>query len=198
MWPYLVILLTIAVLYFVFRGSHQTPLTEPQTAPGYTVGSPGVGRVAPAFALASTSGHSIALSSFRRKTVLLYFQEGLTCEPCWTQLKDLQSAMARLHAAGVDDVISITTDPIGLLKQKVADEGIAIPILSDPSLSVSRAYHANDYGMMGSSRDGHSFLLIGPRGRIRWRADYGGPPNYTMYVPVSTLLADIKSEENKR
>ncbi|XES00911.1 hypothetical protein HEP87_61260 [Streptomyces sp. S1D4-11] len=47
--------------------------------------------------------------------------------------------------------------------------------------------------MMGTSRDGHSFLLVGPDGTIRWRADYGGAPDYTMYVPVDKLLADLKA-----
>jgi peroxiredoxin Q/BCP len=28
---------------------------------------------------------------------------------------------------------------------------------------------------------------------IRWRADYGGAPHYTMYVPSSDLLADLRA-----
>ncbi len=45
----------------------------------------------------------------------------------------------------------------------------------------------NQFGMMGDSRDGHSLVLIGPDGEILWRADYGGAPNYTMFVPVPCL-----------
>ena len=45
--------------------------------------------------------------------------------------------------------------------------------------------------MMDTSADGHTFILVGPDGHIRWRADYGGAPNYTMYVPVDRLLADL-------
>jgi hypothetical protein len=56
-------------------------------------------------------------------------------------------------------------------------------VLSDPGLAVSQQYHANSYGMMGASRDGHTFILVGPDGVIRWRADYGGPPKYTMFLP---------------
>jgi peroxiredoxin Q/BCP len=66
------------------------------------------------------------------------------------------------------------------------------PVLSDPDLAVSRAYHANDYGMMGTRRDGHTFIVVGPDGRIQWRADYGGAPAYTMYVPVDVLVADLR------
>ncbi len=47
--------------------------------------------------------------------------------------------------------------------------------------------------MMGDDRDGHSFILVGPDGTIRWRADYGGAPKYSMYVPVQRLLADLAS-----
>lgn len=45
--------------------------------------------------------------------------------------------------------------------------------------------------MMGDSTAGHSFVLIGPDGEIQWRADYGGAPDYTMYLPVPKLLADL-------
>lgn len=89
--------------------------------------------------------------------------------------------------------MSITVDPLSALQQKVADEGLTIPVLSDQSIAVSQAYTANAYGMMGNSRDGHTFIVVGPDGLIKWRADYGGSPNYTMYVPISNLLADIRA-----
>ena len=155
----------------------------------YAVGQPGPGALAPAIHLASTSGGTFDLSAMRGKSVLLYFQEGLTCEPCWTQLKDIQKRQSEF--AGMT-IISVTTDPLDALKQKVADEGVSIPVLSDPQLAVSQAYHANSYGMMGASRDGHTFILVGPDGRIQWRADYGGAPDYTMYVPIANLVADLR------
>jgi peroxiredoxin len=125
--------------------------------------------------------------------VLLYFQEGLTCQPCWDQLVDVQQHVDRFKAVGIDQVVTITTDPIDQLQQKAADEGLTTPVLSDPDLAVSADYHANSYGMMGTSRDGHTFILVGPKGTIEWRADYGGPPNFTMYLPVGALIADIEA-----
>jgi hypothetical protein len=74
--------------------------------------------------------------------------------------------------------------------------GLTIPVLSDPGLAVSRQYHANSYTMMGAGRDGHTFILVGPDGVIRWRAHYGGPPNYTMFLPTTALLADITAGEH--
>jgi len=75
----------------------------------------------------------------------------------------------------------------------VTDEGLTIPVLSDTQLVASRTYTANGYGMMGDSRNGHTFIVVGPDGMIKWRADYGGAPKYTMYVPVSNLIADIRA-----
>lgn len=180
----------LGLLFLVFRSKAQNASYP------YQQGRPGVGQVAPAFSLPSTTGTPVSLAAFRGRTVLLYFQEGLTCQPCWNQLTSLQRAASKVRAAGIDQIVSITTDPIALLDQKVADEGIRVPVLSDPSLATSRAYHANSYGMMGTSRDGHTFILVGPDGRIRWRADYGGAPNYTMFVPVTTLLAQIRAGEH--
>jgi peroxiredoxin Q/BCP len=65
-------------------------------------------------------------------------------------------------------------------------------VLSDQNLAVSQAYTANSYGMMGNSRDGHTFVVVGPDGRIRFRDDYGGSPNYTMYVSISNLVAALR------
>lgn len=158
----------------------------------FQVGSPSVGQAAPAIDLPSTAGGTFSLASQRGKNVLLYFQEGLTCQPCWDQLKDLQGQTGALRALGIGELVSVTSDPLGALRQKASDEGLSTPVLSDGNLAVSQSYNTNQYGMMGTSRDGHSFVLVGPDGRIRWRADYGGAPNYTMFVPVSNLLADLR------
>lgn len=115
------------------------------------------------------------------------------CQPCWDQLTDLERNADKLKAAGIDDVVSVTTDPIDLVTRKNRDEGVTTPVLSDPDLTVSRAYETNKYGMMGDSRNGHSFILVGPDGTIRWRADYGGPPKYTMFLPTEAMLADLRA-----
>jgi peroxiredoxin Q/BCP len=162
----------------------------------YQVGSPGPSRAAPAFTLAASTGGQISLSAYRGKSVLLFFQEGLTCQPCWNQISDLQRHAAQLRAAGISEVISITGDPAGPITQKTHDMGLTIPVLSDPSLTVSQQYHANGYGMMGAGRDGHTFILVGPDGVIRWRADYGGAPKYIMFLPTTTMLADMKAGEH--
>lgn len=184
-----------AVVGGVLLGTQQSaPVAAATASPvGYATGTPGPGSAAPDFTLRSTSGGNVTLSAFRGKTVLLYFHEGIGCQSCWDQIRDLEKSKARLQAAGVDQLLTITSGPVNLIAQKMADDHLTATALADTDLAVSRTYNANQYGMMGDSRNGHSFILVGPDGRIQWRADYGGAPDYTMYVPVRTLLADLRS-----
>lgn len=165
----------------------------PYSAAGYTVGSPAPGAQAPGFSLPSTSGSTVNLSDYRGKTVLLYFHEGLGCQPCWDQIRDLDAARPQLNSAGIDQLLTITSGPVNLIAQKMTDDKLSAIALADTKLDVSRTYQTNKYGMMGDSRDGHSFILVGPEGTIQWRADYGGAPDYTMYVPVDKILSDLKA-----
>jgi peroxiredoxin Q/BCP len=158
----------------------------------YVVGSPGPGEQAPPLNLQSTKGGSFNLAAQRGKRVLLYFQEGIMCQPCWDQLKDLEAQRSKLGPLGIDQMVSVTTDPLGASRQKVAQEGLTSPNLSDQNLAVSSAYTTNQYGMMGTSANGHSFIVVGPDGKIERRLDYGGAPDYTMYLPLPTLLADLR------
>lgn len=186
-----VAVVALMVLYAVFSTSPAKNTSNSGTS--YDVGSPGTGQTAPAFTLSASTGKQISLSDYRGKNVLLYFQEGLTCQPCWDQITDLEKSAAKVKAVGIDQIVSITTDPADLITRKTKDMGLSTPVLSDPDLKVSKQYEANQFGMMGASRDGHSFLLVGPDGTIHWRADYGGAPDYTMYVAVDKLLADLKA-----
>lgn len=184
----------LVALYLVYsNASDKADPTGSGASASYDVGSPGIGETAPAFELEASTGGTVSLSDYQGKSVLLYFQEGLMCQPCWDQITDLEKAPDAVKAAGIDAMVSITSDPADLIAQKVKDQGITeTPVLSDPDLAVSREYSTNQYGMMGDSRNGHSFVLVGPDGKIQWRADYGGAPDYTMYVPVDRMLADLR------
>ncbi|MFF5191338.1 redoxin domain-containing protein [Streptomyces anthocyanicus] len=175
-------------LYLVFDRSEQAAQNV-----SYEVGKPGIGKTAPGFDLASSTGGKESLADHRGETVLLFFQEGGGCQPCWDQITDLEKSWKKVKGLGVDSMLSITTDPADLVKRKAKDDGIKTPVLSDPDLKVSKEYTTNQYGMMGTSKNGHSFVLVGPDGKIQWRADYGGAPDYTMYVKVDKLLSDLKA-----
>lgn len=189
------VVFAVLVLSAIYQSS-QSKHSGATGASGYrhAVGQPRAGATAPGFTLASGTGGQVSLADFRGKSALLYFQEGLSCQPCWDQITDLEKHQADLSKAGVDAVVSITTDPANLIGRKVTDEKLSTPVLSDPTLQVSRAYQANQYGMMGDMRDGHSFVLVGPDGVIKWRADYGGAPDYTMFLPTDRMLTDLARE----
>lgn len=162
----------------------------------YDVGQPGVGQMAPDFELASATGGllggSFKLSEQRGKEVLLYFHEGLMCAPCWKQVDDIQADLAKFRDLGIDVVAAISIDPAAAQQPRAQQRGISFPVLADADRAVSAEYDALSYGMMGGSTPGHTFILVGADGVIRWRADYGGAPDFTMYVPNTTLLAELR------
>lgn len=188
-------------LAYAFTNGSQTPQTVSHPAMdghslagkySFQVGTPGPGQVAPPVQLPAIDGSQFNLAAYKGKTVLLFFQEGIMCPACFDQIRDIEQNFSQFQALGVDQMVSISTDSLAALKRKNAAENYATPLLSDPDLRVSKTYSANLYGMMGTSMNGHSFVLIGPDGTIRWRADYGGAPHYTMFVPVQNLLADMR------
>ena len=183
----------LAVLFGVY--SSAAPSQDGPASAGkinYITAQP-VRGAAPAMQLPSADGSTFDLGALRGQSVLLYFQEGLMCQACWTQLADLEKSEAQLKAAGIDKLVNITTDPVDLLARKVKDDGFSTTTVSDPTGAVSQEFGALGVGMMGPNMNGHSFVLIGPDGEIEWRADYGGAPDYTMYVPVPQLLADLST-----
>ena len=183
-------LLLITFVVFAIQSGNNDGIGKKSTFP-YAIANPASGAMAPDFSLPSTKGGSINLSDYRGKTVLLFFHEGIGCQPCWDQIRDLEKERAKLISAGIDQLLTITSGPTRLIAQKMNDDGLTSIALGDTNLKVSKNYHANQYGMMGNSRDGHTLILVGADGRIDWRADYGGPPNYTMYVPIETILSDL-------
>jgi peroxiredoxin len=175
-----------------------TRLTSSSSSSGgnisYAVGKPGPGQAAPPISLPATTGATFSLASaLKQGPVLLYFQEGLSCHPCWDQLKSIKGDQAKFQALGINQIVSITTDPLDQITQKVRDEAITAPVLSDQTMTVSKSYDANAFGMMSGARDGHTFILVAKNGKILWRADYGGSPNYTMFVPDAQLIDHLRS-----
>lgn len=158
----------------------------------YVVGRPGPGDVAPDFSLANADGTPFHFADMHGKQVLLYFHEGLGCDPCWRQIDAIQADLARFKALGIYEIVAISADPAAAQVQRAQRTNITIPTLADPDRTVSGAYGTLGYGMMSGALPGHTFILVGPDGRIRWRADYGGAPNYTMFVADDTLLAELR------
>lgn len=158
----------------------------------YQVVEPASGAIAPEFSLPGTNGELFNLSDTRGETILLYFHEGLMCQPCWDQIVEIERNWDQYASFGIDRIVSVTNDPLDLVEQKVVDDGITSLVLADPDLAITRVYQANRFGMMDGAKAGHTFLLIDASGVIQWRADYGGPPRYTMFVPTEHLIAQMR------
>lgn len=147
----------------------------------------GAGSPAPDFVLPSTAGHQVRLSDYRsRQNVLLFFQEGVMCPPCWQQMRDLQADSAKLDALNVA-LVTITVDPLPMLVEAAAREQVAgTTLLYDKDAQVARAYQALTVSMHPGQRPGHTFVLVDTAGTIRWRHDF-----QEMYVPNERVLAPV-------
>ena len=157
----------------------------------FQIGTPSTGEAAPDLMLPASDGTVFNLADMKGKTTLLFFQEGIACPACWDQIRDIELNFDQFKALGIDQMVSISADPLDVLQRKDVLEQYTTPLLSDGDMAVSHTYTTNRYGMMGDHINGHSFILVGPEGNILWRADYGGKPYYFMYIPVPNLVADI-------
>ena len=64
-------------------------------------------------------------------------------------------------------------------------------MLVDADHSVSEAYDVLQWAV-GTGEPGHTFILVGAKGKIAWIRDYGAPENGgLMYVPVDELTREV-------
>jgi len=152
----------------------------------------GAGVIASDFLLPATSGGTFRLSDYRGKSnVLLFFNEGLGCQPCLTQMQGLDALNANFKNLNIV-AISITADPPQVLSQWVQSSGPRYGmVLSDQGLQVSRMYDmlGPNVSMMPGAAPGHSFVLVNKDGVIVWRHDYGP---YNMSVSNDEIMAAVK------
>ncbi len=141
-------------------------------------------RVAPAFTLASTAGGQVSLSDYAGRDVLLYFSEGVGCDPCFTQMVDFEQNAQRFEEAGVT-VVPIVANPASQVIPELQRFGLKTPYLIDADTSVSAAYGRLGQGMH-ANLPGHGFVLVDGAGKIRWQMEYP-----SMYVSSADLLKAI-------
>ena len=134
-------------------------------------------------------GREISSQSLRGKKTLLFFSEGVMCQACFEQIRDIEDVGAELERRGIE-LVSITPDSEDVLREAVSQYGISTPMISDENRDMSTAFDALGRGMH-SDTPGHAFVLVDETGTVVWQRDYWLDPYRTMYVEPASLLADL-------
>lgn len=127
-----------------------------------------IGLAAPDFILPSTGGGVVALSSLRRKRVVLYFYPKDMTSGCTIEAHEF-SAVAKSFARKGTLVFGISPDDIESHQKFIKKEGITFPLLSDEGHKVAEKYgiwvEKRMYGKkyMGIER---STFVIGKDGKL--------------------------------
>ena len=100
-----------------------------------------IGEKAPQFTLKDQDGADVSLSDFAGDNVIVYFYPAASTPGCTTEACDFRDNINSLKSAGYQ-VLGISKDPIGPLKQFKDEQQLNFPLLSDEDLSVHKAYGA--------------------------------------------------------
>lgn len=134
-------------------------------------------------------GRAISSQSLRGKKTLLFFSEGVMCQACFEQIRDIEQVGDQLLSRGIE-LVSITPDSADTLRQAIDDYGISTPMISDEDRDMSSAFDILGQGMHADT-PGHAFVLVDETGKVAWQRDYWLAPYRTMYVEPARLLDDL-------
>ncbi len=186
--------IAVVAASFVLPGAFSKKSPSPGAAHAMSMGADQgaglpVGSSVPVFSKRNVeTDQAISSKSLYGKKTLLFFSEGVMCQACFEQIKGLERFGAELHKRGIQ-LISITPDTSGDLRQAISQYGITTPMIADDDRAMSEAFNTLGQGMHGDT-PGHAFALI-DKGKVLWYRDYWLPPTRSMYVEPAKLLADI-------
>lgn len=135
------------------------------------------------------NGREISSQALTGKKMLLFFSEGVMCQACFVQIRDIEKVGTELEKKGIG-LVSITPDSAETLRQAIDQYGISTPMIADDDRDMSAAFDTLGQGMH-SDTPGHAFVLVDETGKVVWQRDYWLEPYRTMYVEPETLLADL-------
>ncbi|HWU47331.1 MAG TPA: thioredoxin-dependent thiol peroxidase [Humibacter sp.] len=127
------------------------------------------GEPAPAFTLSDQDGAEVSLADYAGENVIVYFYPAAMTPGCTTQACDFRDNLNALVAAGYR-VLGISKDEPAKLREFREAEALTFPLLSDPGLTVHRAYGAYGEKMLyGKQVTGvlRSTFVVDPDGSIR-------------------------------
>ena len=126
------------------------------------------GDKAPDFDLEAEGGKRTKLSDHRGKSAVVYFYPRDNTPGCTVEAIDFSREKAAFDALGVP-VFAISRDSLKSHTSFRTKHGLTIDLLSDPDLSVHKAYGAwGEKNMYGKKVEGvlRSTFLVGPDGRV--------------------------------
>lgn len=189
----------VAVAVIGFIGWWGVKMSRDQAA---TIAQSATNAEAPDFTLPATTGGTITLSDFRDKeNVLLYFHEGLSCQPCWEQIPELEKGLPEFEKMNVA-LLSIALDPVEKWKDAIDQYKITTPILSYDAVKTEVDYNLLPYSMGMGRRAGHTFVLVDTDGKILWRKDYWPSRGHMvagglMFVSADEVVSEVTAALNQ-
>jgi peroxiredoxin Q/BCP len=126
------------------------------------------GDQAPGFELESDAGRKVSLASLRGKTVVLYFYPKDDTPGCTREAQAFTALAADFEALGVK-VFGVSKDSVASHCKFREKYALGVELLSDPDLSVHRAYGAfGEKTMYGKKVEGtiRSTFVVGPKGTL--------------------------------
>lgn len=134
------------------------------------------------------TGQAITSETVLSGKTLLFFSEGVMCQACFEQIRDIEEIGSQLELRGIR-LVSITPDSPGELRDAVARYAIRSPMISDEDRDMSDAFNTLGQGMHGDT-PGHAFVLVSG-GKVLWYRDYWLGSSHAMYVEPKQLFADL-------
>lgn len=134
----------------------------------------GAGDLAPDFTLPSDTAGDVTLSSYRGRSVVLYFYPKDLTSGCTIQACDLRDSLDRIEERDAV-VLGVSPDPVEMHAKFRAKHDLNFPLLADEDHEVAEAYGVwKEKSMYGRKYMGieRSTFIIGPDGVVThaWRA----------------------------
>lgn len=140
---------------------------------------------APDWTLLDANGRTVSLRDFRGKPVLMIFYLGASCSHCVEQLRVFAPMMDQFHTLGIS-VVAISIESPSVLQRTRSKTKLPldVPVLSDRSLQVFKAYRAfDDFENVPL----HGTFFIDGHGLVRWH-----DISYEPFNDARFLLAESK------
>lgn len=126
------------------------------------------GEMVPEFAAESDGGQRVTAADLRGARAVVYFYPKDDTPGCTTEAKDFTAKKADFDALGVR-VYGVSKDTVASHCRFRDKHGLAVTLLSDPSLAMQRAFGAfGEKLMYGKKVEGtiRSTFVVGPDGRV--------------------------------